>query len=60
MRGSTVKRLQQRLQDVGLFKELIDGIFGNKTEIAVKAAQRRYRLKPDGVVGATTWKALER
>lgn len=59
MRGSTVKRLQQRLQAVGLFKEPVDGIFGDKTEIAVKAAQRRYRLKPDGVVGAATWKALE-
>lgn len=60
MRGSTVRRLQQGLQAVGLFKEPVDGIFGNKTEIAVKAAQRRYRLKPDGVVGAATWKALER
>lgn len=60
MEGATVKRLQQRLQAVGLFKDPVDGIFGSQTESAVKAVQRRYRLKPDGVVGAATWKVLER
>ncbi len=59
MRGSTVKRLQQRLQAIGLFKNPIDGVFGLQTETAVKAAQRRYRLKPDGVVGSATWKVLD-
>lgn len=58
--GAPVKRLQQRLQVLGLFKGSIDGIFGSETENAVKAAQRRYRLKPDGVVGSATWKVLER
>lgn len=58
--GAPVKRLQQRLQALGLFKGSIDGIFGSETENAVKAAQRRYRLKPDGVVGSATWKILER
>lgn len=60
MRGSTVKRLQQRLQAIGLFKNPIDGVFGLQTETAVKAAQRRYRLNPDGVVGSATWKVLDR
>lgn len=60
MRGSAVTRLQKRLQAVGLFKGGVDGVFGSKTEAAVKAAQRRYRIKPDGVVGPTTWKALLR
>ena len=60
MQGSTVKRLQQRLQAIGLFKNPIDGVFGLQTETAVKAAQRRYRLKPDGVVGSATWKVLAR
>lgn len=60
MRGSEVTKLQKRLQAVGLFKGPVDGAFGSKTEAAVKAAQRRYRLKPDGVVGSATWKALLR
>lgn len=60
MEGSTVKRLQQRLQAIGLFKGSVDGVFGPQTETAVKAAQRRYRLEPDGIVGPTTWKVLDR
>lgn len=60
MRNSAVTRLQKRLQAVGLFKGAADGLFGPNTEAAVKAAQRRYRLKPDGVVGLATWKALLR
>lgn len=60
MRGAGVKKLQQRLQVVGLFKGSVDGIFGTQTEIAVKALQSRYRLNPDGVVGPATWKVLNR
>jgi len=60
MQGSTVKRLQQRLQAIGLFKGSVDGVFGSQTETAVKAVQRRYRLKADGVVGTATWKVLDR
>lgn len=60
MRGAAVKKLQQRLQVVGLFKGSVDGVFGTQTEIAVKALQSRYRLNPDGVVGPATWKVLNR
>lgn len=60
MRSSAVTRLQKRLQAIGLFKGSVDGVFGANTEAAVKAAQRRYRLKPDGVVGLATWRALLR
>lgn len=60
MEGAAVKKLQQRLQVFGLFKGSVDGVFGSQTEIAVKALQSRYRLNPDGVVGAATWKLLNR
>lgn len=58
MRGAAVFWLQRRLQTAGFFKGSVDGIFGSETEEAVKAAQRRYRLNPDGIVGPTTWRAL--
>ena len=58
VQGSAVTRLQKRLQAIGLFKGVVDGVFGSNTEAAVKTAQRRYRLNPDGVVGTSTWKAL--
>jgi N-acetylmuramoyl-L-alanine amidase len=60
MRGSAVARLQERLRATGFYNGAIDGIFGAQTEIAVKAAQRDFRLDPDGVVGPATWAALLR
>ena len=35
-----------------------DGIFGRKTEDAVKVFQDQHGLKADGVVGEKTWRAL--
>ena len=36
----------------------VDGIFGEGTENAVRAAQREFGLATDGVVGAETWRAI--
>lgn len=36
----------------------VDGIFGPKTEAAVRAVQKLKRLDVDGVVGPKTWAAL--
>lgn len=60
MRGSAVVGLQQRLKTIGVLKGAIDGVFGPDTQEAVKAAQRLYKLDPDGVVGPATWNALLR
>jgi len=60
MRGSAVSQLQERLRSTGFFSGAIDGVFGQETESAVIAAQRRYQLNPDGIVGAATWTALLR
>ncbi len=59
-RGDAVIRLQQRLQARGFLQGTADGVFGVETETAVKAAQRRYGLTPDGVAGPATWEALLR
>lgn len=61
--GNAVKLLQYMLAVIGQFDpELsvipIDGIFGPQTTQAVLAAQRRFGLLPDGIVGQTTWDAL--
>ncbi|MBW4518790.1 MAG: peptidoglycan-binding protein [Scytolyngbya sp. HA4215-MV1] len=60
MRGPAVIHLQERLRSLGLLSGTIDGVFGQETELAVKAAQRRSSMTPDGVVGPLTWSALLR
>ena len=35
-----------------------DGVFGNRTENAVKTFQRIFNLTPDGIVGKATWYKL--
>jgi N-acetylmuramoyl-L-alanine amidase len=60
MRGAAVMGLQERLKALELFDGAIDGVFGNETQTAVKAAQKKYQLNPDGIVGPTTWSVLLR
>ena len=60
MKGSAVVALQERLRSLGVLKGTADGVFGAETLAAVKAAQRRFKLAPDGVVGPGTWNALLR
>ncbi len=58
MRGPEVVKLQQRLKRLGFLDGDADGDFGASTEAAVKAAQQRYGLQPDGVAGGATWDIL--
>jgi peptidoglycan hydrolase-like protein with peptidoglycan-binding domain len=55
--GDDVARLQRMLNRRGA-DLVLDGIFGPKTETAVKKLQRAVKVKADGVVGRTTWGAL--
>jgi peptidoglycan hydrolase-like protein with peptidoglycan-binding domain len=55
--GSAVKELQKMLNDLS-YKVTVDGIFGAKTEAAVKDFQKNCGLVADGIVGAKTWDAL--
>lgn len=58
MQGSAVTGLQDRLRALGFLKSSADGVFGAETLAAVKAAQRKFSLEADGVVGPATWEAL--
>jgi N-acetylmuramoyl-L-alanine amidase len=60
MTGAAVTRLQERLRAIGVFEGAIDGVFGAETQAAVKAAQSRFLLEADGIVGGETWSALMR
>ena len=53
-----IKTVQKRLIELGYLTGSADGNFGDKTEAAVKAFQKQAGLTADGVVGATTLKAL--
>ncbi len=62
-RGNGVSNLQFFLDYLSAFYSDIppldiDGAFGPSTEAAVRAAQRRFGLSEDGVVGAVTWNAI--
>lgn len=60
MQGSAVTQLQERLKSLGFFKATVDGVFGEVTEVAVKAAQQSLKIPVDGIVGPSTWSVLLR
>ncbi|MBD1910104.1 MULTISPECIES: peptidoglycan-binding protein [unclassified Leptolyngbya] len=57
--GDAVTELQTRLADLGFFQEEITGYFGTATQDAVIAFQQSLGLTADGVVGPSTWAALQ-
>ena len=57
-KGEDVKAVQQRLKDLGYFKDKVDGKFSASSVKALKAFQEKSRLKADGVCGAITRAAL--
>jgi hypothetical protein len=58
-RGIEVKTLQDDLKRAGFNPGQTDGVFGPKTEAAVKAFQQAKGLTSDGIVGPKTWKVLD-
>ena len=58
-KGEEVKKIQQKLIDLGLLKITNPtGTFGAKTDAAVKAFQSKNGLSPDGIVGKATYPKL--
>ncbi len=56
--GGEVKEVQRRLKLWGYYNGSVDGVFGAGTKKAVIAFQKKNGLTADGVVGASTYKAL--
>jgi N-acetylmuramoyl-L-alanine amidase len=53
-RGTEVRNIQSRLSKWGYNPGAVDGIYGAKTEAAVKRFQRNNGLTPDGIAGPAT------
>jgi cell wall-associated NlpC family hydrolase len=60
LRGEDVRWLQRRLQMHGVDSGPADGIFGKRTEGAVRSLQTARGLASDGIVGPRTVEALSR
>jgi peptidoglycan hydrolase-like protein with peptidoglycan-binding domain len=50
-----VRDLQEALKALGYDPGPIDGVFGEKTESAVKKFQQAREIAADGIVGRVTW-----
>ncbi|MBE9115083.1 peptidoglycan-binding protein [Lusitaniella coriacea LEGE 07157] len=59
-RGSEVKAVQTRLQQLGYFNANTTGYFGTITQASIIRFQRENGLTPDGIVGPKTQAMLDR
>lgn len=57
-KGETVTKIQTRLKSWGYYSGSVDGVYGSKTEKAVRYFQRTNGLAVDGVAGSETLAAL--
>lgn len=53
-RGDEVRRIQNKLKALGFFNGAVDGIYGVKTQSAVKRFQKSVGLTADGIAGNKT------
>ena len=56
--GATVTEIQRRLKAWGYYDGAVDGVYGSRTEAAVRWFQRKNSLSVDGQVGDQTLAAL--
>jgi N-acetylmuramoyl-L-alanine amidase len=56
--GDDVAALQDRLLELGFDAGRVDGVFGPRTETALRSFQREYGLLADGSCGPATLRAL--
>lgn len=53
-RGDEVRRIQTKLKSLGYFDGTVDGIYGVKTQSAVKRFQKSVGITADGIAGNKT------
>ncbi|MBQ2699942.1 MAG: peptidoglycan-binding protein [Clostridia bacterium] len=53
-RGDDVRKLQQRLKELGYLQAEVDGVYGDRTKGAVMRFQKAHGLSRDGVAGKHT------
>lgn len=58
-KGGDVKRLQERLAELGYAVGPADGVFGTLTHRAIIAVQNEHGLAQDGIVGPRTMEVLK-
>lgn len=58
-RGSYVLIAQDDLNTLGYETGGLDGVFGTKTQNAVRRYQQREGLAVDGIIGCNTWRSLQ-
>ncbi|MEX0348698.1 MAG: peptidoglycan-binding protein [Paracoccaceae bacterium] len=59
-KGAPVKKIQEKLNKAGAKpKVAVNGVFGDAMVAAVKAFQKKHKLKIDGIVGDNTMTALD-
>ena len=58
MSGETVYKIQERLLRWGYYSGEVDGIYGSRTEAAVKKFQKANGLTADGIAGPATLAAI--
>ena len=58
--GPEVTELQRKLADAGFFRGTVDGVFGPKTQSALKQFQSAKGLVADGIAGPETQKLLQK
>ncbi len=52
--GSEVRSIQKKLKELGYYNGGVDGIYGSKTQSAVRSFQRNVGITADGIAGKTT------
>lgn len=57
-KSNEVRQIQTKLKELGYFNDQVDGVFGAKTQSAVKSFQKAKGLNADGIAGPQTLKAL--
>lgn len=53
-RGDEVRQIQRKLKELGFFNGTVDGIYGVKTQSAVRSFQKSVGITADGIAGPKT------